>query len=40
MKIFTSDQARTFLSAAQATRYQALFHLALHTGMRQGELLD
>ncbi len=39
MRVLTSDQARTFLSAADSTRYQALFHLALHTGMREGELL-
>jgi len=39
MRVLTSDQARTFLSAAESTRYQALFHLALHTGMREGELL-
>jgi integrase len=39
MKVLTSDQARTFLSAAEMTRYRALFHLALHTGMREGELL-
>jgi integrase len=39
MRVFTSDEARTFLSAAEGTRYRALFHLALHTGMREGELL-
>jgi integrase len=39
MRVLTSDQARTFLSAAESTRYRALFHLALHTGMREGELL-
>jgi integrase len=39
MRILTSDQARTFLSVAEETRYRALFHLALHTGMREGELL-
>jgi len=39
MRVLTSDEARTFLSAAEGTRYRALFHLALHTGMREGELL-
>jgi integrase len=39
MRVFTDDQARTFLSAAKQTRHACLFQLALHTGMRQGELL-
>ena len=39
MLTFTEDQARTFISLAETTRYGALFNLALHTGMRQGELL-
>lgn len=39
MRVFTDDQARAFLSAAKHTRHACLFQLALHTGMRQGELL-
>ena len=39
MRVFTDDQARTFLSADKHTRHACLFQLALHTGMRQGELL-
>jgi integrase len=39
MMTFTEDQARAFLSIAETTRYGALFSLALHTGMRQSELL-
>jgi integrase len=39
MKVLTDDQARSFLSAADNTRYGALYFLALTTGMRQGELL-
>ena len=35
----TPDQARQFLSAAQGNRLEALYGLALTTGMRQGELL-
>ena len=35
----TPDQARQFLSAAQGNRLEALYVLALTTGMRQGELL-
>ncbi|MDQ3437559.1 MAG: site-specific integrase [Actinomycetota bacterium] len=33
------DQARRFLEACQGERLEALFVLAVHTGMRQGELL-
>ncbi|MGI8649675.1 MAG: tyrosine-type recombinase/integrase, partial [Rubrobacter sp.] len=37
----TADQARKLIEAAESTddRYQALYVLALHTGMRSGELL-
>ncbi|MFD9486685.1 tyrosine-type recombinase/integrase [Streptomyces sp. NPDC059991] len=35
----TVDEARIFLSAAQGHRLQALFELALRTGLRKGELL-
>src|SRR5215207_1995380 len=33
------EQARAFLEAARADRLEALYVLAVHTGMRQGELL-
>jgi integrase len=33
------EQARCFLEACQGERLEALFVLAVHTGMRQGELL-
>ncbi len=39
MQTFSAAQARVFLDAIQSSRYQALFALALSTGMRQGELL-
>jgi integrase len=35
----TADEARKFLAAANGHRLQALFELALHTGLRKGELL-
>ncbi|MGW5611642.1 tyrosine-type recombinase/integrase [Streptomyces sp. NPDC003753] len=35
----TADEARTFLAAASGHRLQALFELALRTGLRKGELL-
>lgn len=35
----TADEARQFLTAAQGHRLHALFELALHTGLRKGELL-
>ncbi|WUC46680.1 site-specific integrase [Streptomyces cellulosae] len=35
----TADEARQFLAAAQDHRLHALFELALHTGLRKGELL-
>jgi integrase len=38
-KIFTEDQARQFLLATSGHRNEALFYLALTTGMREGELL-
>jgi integrase len=34
------EQARTFLEAARNDRLAALYLLAIHTGMRQGELLN
>ncbi|MDX3853334.1 site-specific integrase [Streptomyces sp. AK02-01A] len=35
----TADEARQFLTAARRHRLHALFELALHTGLRKGELL-
>lgn len=36
---FSPEQARAFLQAANGERLEALYILAVHTGMRQGELL-
>jgi integrase len=36
---FTAEQARSFLKAAHGDRLEALYVLAITTGMRQGELL-
>lgn len=36
---FTLDQARALLAAARGDRWEAFYVLALHTGMRLGELL-
>lgn len=38
MQVYTPQQARAFLDAARDHRLEALFVLALTTGMRQGEL--
>lgn len=38
LNILTDSQVRAFLSAADQTRYGALFYLALNTGMRSGEI--
>lgn len=38
MKVLDESQVKRFLIAAQDSRYLALYHLALTTGMRQGEL--
>jgi integrase len=38
-KILDENQAMQFLRAAQGDRYEALFQLAITTGIRQGELL-
>ncbi|MEV4908853.1 site-specific integrase [Streptomyces albidoflavus] len=35
----TADEARQFLAATRGHRLHALFELALHTGLRKGELL-
>jgi integrase len=37
--IFTEKQARAFIAAAKGHSYEALFFLALTTGMRKGEIL-
>lgn len=39
MMALSPEQARTLLAAAKAERLEALYTLALTTGMRQGELL-
>lgn len=39
IKPLTEAQARTLLAAAQGNRFEALYVLALATGMRRGELL-
>jgi len=39
MHVLSPEEARRFLAAAQDSRYHVLFAVALHTGMRQGELL-
>jgi integrase len=36
---FTLEQARLLLEAARGDRFEALYVLAIHTGMRRGELL-
>lgn len=38
MRFWTPEQARAFLAAVAGDRLEALFRLALDTGMRQGEL--
>ncbi|HEY7343295.1 MAG TPA: tyrosine-type recombinase/integrase [Ktedonobacterales bacterium] len=38
MRFWTPEQARTFLAAVAGDRLEALFRLALDTGMREGEL--
>jgi len=39
MKALSADEARRLLEAAVEDRLEALYVLAIHTGMRQGELL-
>jgi integrase len=39
MTTLSPEEARRFLEAAQGDRFQALYVLALSSGMRQGELL-
>ena len=37
--IFTEEQSRHFLTTASGSTFEAVYYLALTTGMRQGELL-
>ena len=39
MSVWNLDQVRQFLQVIQKHRWEALFHLAVTTGLRQGELL-
>ncbi len=39
MNILKADEVRELLKAAEGTRLEALYHLAVTTGLRQGELL-
>jgi len=39
MKTLNGDQVRVFLSAAKGTRNEALFWIAVSTGLREGEIL-
>jgi integrase len=39
MRPLSADEARTLLRAAKGNRLEALYILAVHTGMRRGELL-
>ena len=39
INLLTPEQARAFLEAARGDRYYALYVLAIHYGLRQGELL-
>lgn len=38
MQVFDDGQVNQFLMAARGSNYEALYHLAIVTGMRQGEL--
>ena len=38
MKVLDANQVSLFLIAAQGSYYEVLYYLAIHTGMRQGEL--
>jgi len=38
MQVLTENQVTRFLIAAEGSRYKALYHLAITTGMRYGEL--
>ena len=39
MKVLTDQQVRTLLLAARGTRFETLLHVAVTTGLREGELL-
>jgi len=38
MNVLDANQVTQFLIASQGSRYEALYYLAIHTGLRQGEL--
>ena len=40
MRPFSEDEARTFLDATRGAPFEALYVLALTTGLRRGELLE
>jgi integrase len=40
MQVLTESQVTHFLIAAESSRYKALYHLAITTGMRYSELID
>nr|WP_255295004.1 site-specific integrase [Bacillus thuringiensis] len=39
LTVWNEQEVKLFLNAAQDSRYSIVFHMALVTGMRQGELL-
>jgi integrase len=39
VKLLSPTQIQTLLSAARGDRFEALYVLAIHSGLRQGELL-
>jgi len=39
VQVFNGDQARAFLNAAQASRFEAAYTVAVALGLRQGEIL-
>lgn len=40
LKPFDEEQTKAFLTEIKGQRFEALFTVALFTGMREGELLD
>nr|WP_020061770.1 hypothetical protein [Bacillus sp. 123MFChir2] len=39
LTVWNEQEVQLFLKAAKESRYSIVFHMALVTGMRQGELL-
>ena len=39
MQVWNDSQVSAFLIAAESSRYKALYHIAITTGMRQAEIL-